>query len=132
VGANRETRADAGFTLLEALLSIVLLSLMAAAVGGMYWSGLHAQDAATARALVDQEMRSRMEELLSERFFVTISGSDTVTVDGRDIPISWTVVNVDLDGNGDPEPAAKQITVSIDERSLSTIVVDHQGKVGKL
>ncbi len=66
---------------------------------------------------------------------IKIYHTETVIVNGQDYTLTWTVVNVDLDGDLTPEPNAKQVTVSVTEvpgRSLTTIIVDHEGRVGKI
>jgi prepilin-type N-terminal cleavage/methylation domain-containing protein len=127
-GRNR----NSGFTLVEALLSVVVLAVMATVVSAMYISGLQALDVQADRAMLDSQLRSRMEFLLSEEFGQLADGSATVTVSGQDYTISWTIANVDLDGDATPEPSAKQITVTLGGRSLTTLVVDPEGKVGKI
>ena len=129
---TKPRRTSGGFTLVEALLSIVILALMASVMTGLYISGLQALDVQAERALLDSHLRSRMERLLSETFTQIATGSETITVNGQDHTIDWTVIGVDLDGDTVPEPTAKQVTVTLAGRSLTTIVVDHEGKVGKL
>jgi hypothetical protein len=56
-------------------------------------------------------------------------------VNGRDYNITWTVIFADLNGDSTPESNAKQVTVALNgppNRSLTTILVDHQGLVGKI
>jgi len=63
------------------------------------------------------------------------SDSEGVTINGKVYTINWTVVSVDLNGDGTPEPTAKQVTVSVagmSDRSLTTILVDHEKRVGKI
>ena len=110
----------------------MILSLMAAGMTGLYYSGLQAMEAQSVQALLDSQLRSRMERLISTKFDQLADGSETVTVDGTDYNVSWTVVNVDLDGDATPEPSAKQIGVTLGDRSLTTIVVDDNGRVGKI
>ena len=105
---------------------------MAAIVSGLYASGLQALDVREERGLLDSHLRSRMERLISLKFGQLASGSDTVTVSGQDYTVSWTVATVDLDGDSTPETTAKQIDISLAGKTLTTIVVDHEGKVGKL
>ncbi len=121
-----------GFTLVEALLAVVVLALMASVLTGLYASGLQSLDARDERVLLDGHMRSRMEMLVSEKFGQLANGSATVNVKGQDHTLTWTVINVDLDGDGTAETAAKQITVSLNARTIKTIVVDNEGKLGKI
>lgn len=123
---------SAGFSLVEALLAVVLLALMAGVLSALFVSGLQNLDARQVRLSLDNTVRSQMERLLSENFSDLASGSDVVPVDGADYTINWSVELADLDGDGVPEPSAKQITVTLNETSLTTIYVDHEGALGKL
>ena len=124
-----------GFTLVEALLSVALLGLMVTGIVTLYASGLQSLSTQDNRMLLDSALRSRMEVLVGTNFGALSDDSMVVTVNGQNYTIAWTVVNVDLDGDLTPEPNAKQVTVSITElpdRSLTTIVVDNEGRVGKI
>lgn len=111
---------------------MVILALAASVMSGLYFSGLRSLAAQDTRVLLDSALNSRMELLLSMKFDQLAGGAGTVTVNGQDFALTWTVATVDLDGDATPEPAAKQLTVSLDGRNLTTIVVDHGGAVGKL
>jgi hypothetical protein len=119
----------------EALFSIVLLGVMATAIAVPYISGFQSLDVQADRMLLDCRLRSRMEVLVGTDFASLTDGSEVVAVNGGNYTISWAVANVDLDGDSTPEPNAKQVTVSITElpdRSLTTILVDNEGRVGKI
>ena len=135
VKAVNPLKTTKGFTLVEALLSVVLLGLVATGIATLYVSGLQSLNAQDDRMLLDSALRSRMEVLVSTNFDALSDGSEVVNVNGQNFTITWTVVNVDLDGDLTPEPNAKQVTVSITElpdRSLATILVDNEGRVGKI
>ena len=124
-----------GFTLLEAMLSVALLGLVAVGISAPYISGFQALDAQTDRMALDSHLRSRMEVLVGSDFGSLSNGSEVVTVNGQNYTVSWTVETVDLDGDATPESTARQVTVSVTElpdRSLTTIVVDNEGRVGKI
>ncbi len=128
-------KSACGFTLVEAMLSVVLLALMAVGISAPYISGFQALNVQADRMLLDSSLRSRMEVLVSTDFGSLGNGSEVITVRGQNYTIAWTAVNVDLDGDLTPEPNAWQITASITElpdRSLTTIIVDHEGRVGKI
>jgi type II secretory pathway pseudopilin PulG len=132
---RKRIKTSSGFTLVEALFSVVLLGVMATAIAVPYITGFQSLDVQADRMLLDCRLRSRMEVLVGTDFGSLGNGSEVVTVDGENYTISWTLANVDLDGDLIPEPNAKQVTVSITElpeRSLTTIVVDNQGGVGKI
>jgi len=124
-----------GFTLVEAMLSVVLLGIIAIGISAPYISGFQALNVQADRMLLDSRLRSRMEVLISTDFAALSNDSEVVTVSGQDYTITWTVVNVDLNGDSTPESTAKQATVSVSElpdRSLTTIMVDHEGQGGKI
>lgn len=123
---------NAGFTLVEALLAVVVLALMASVLSGLYLAGLQNLDARDDRMALDSALRSQMEELLSGAFTEIASGSDTITVNGASREIVWTVENLDLDGDDSPEADAKQIIVTLGNTSISTVFVDHEGTLAKL
>lgn len=124
-----------GFTLVEVLLSVALLGLMVTGIATLYASGLQSLSTQDDRMLLDSALRSRMEVLVGTNFGALSDSSEVVTVNGQNYTINWSVVSIDLDGDSNPEPNAKQVTVSITElpdRSLTTILVDNEGSVGKI
>ena len=128
-------RTCAGFTLVEAMLSVVILGLMVTGISALYLSGLQSLNTQDDRMLLDSRLRSRMEMLVGTEFATLSNGSEVVTINGQDYTINWNVVSVDLDGDSTPESNAKQVTVSVSGvtgRSLTTIVVDHEGRVSKI
>ena len=128
-------KTSKGFTLVEALLSVALLAMVAVGISAPYISGFQALDAQADRMLLDSRLRSAMEALVATDFSALGSSSEVVTVNGQSYTITWTVSNVDLDGDATPEPNAVQVTVSVTElpdRSLTTILVDNEGRVGKI
>ena len=127
-----EASGAAGFTLVEALLSIVILALASSTVAALYFTGLQTLDVQAEQFLIDSELRSRMEWLLSKKFDRLVDGTQSVTVGGQAYTLQWQVVNVDLDGDSVPESSAKQVTVSLAGKGLTTLVVSHEGMVGKL
>ena len=81
---------------------------------------------------LDSALRSRMEVLLSTPFSLLASGTDVVNLGGQACTLYWTVTPRDLDGDGAAEANAREITVSLEGHSLTTLVVDSQGEVGKI
>ena len=124
-------KSRGGFTLVEALLSVVILGLIAAGISAPYISGLQSLEVQADRMLLDSHLRGRMEALIGLPFDQIIPGTESVTVRGNDYTIAWTVTPVS-DWDLDPDQDAKQIEVSVFDRTLITIVVDHEGKVGKI
>ena len=119
----------------EELLSVALLALIAVGISAPYISGFQALSVQVEHMLLDSHLRSQMEYMVSTEFDALANGSSVVTVRGKNYTITWTVVNVDLDGDAILEDTAKQVTVFISElphRSLSMILVDTEGQVGKI
>ena len=128
-------RRGLGFTLVEALLSIVIVGFMASVMSGLYISGLQTLDAGNERMLFDSQLRSRMEQLISTKFELIEGDSEDVTVNGQTFKIKWKVGKFDLDGDSEKEDDAKEIWVYLNhdkDHGLKMIVVDHAGKVGKI
>jgi prepilin-type N-terminal cleavage/methylation domain-containing protein len=125
---------SSGFTLIEAMLSVALLAIVAVGISAPYISGFQALDAQADRMVLDSRLRSAMEVLVGTDFSALSSGSEVVAVNGQNYTITWTVANVDLDSDATPEPNAVQVTVSVNglpDRSLTTVIVDNEGRVGK-
>lgn len=120
------------FTLIEALLSIVLLALTAGVVSGLYISAAQTSTFTDDHVLLEKHLASRMEELVSRKFDQLSDGSEAITVGGQNYTLSWTATPIDLDGDSVAEPTAKQITVTLDQLALTAIVVDTEGRVGKI
>ena len=62
-------------------------------------------------------------------------GTEDVTINGKTYTINWTVVSADLNEDATTEVSAKKVIVSvagISDRSLTTILVDHENRVGKI
>jgi prepilin-type N-terminal cleavage/methylation domain-containing protein len=121
-----------GFTLVEVTLSIALLGLLAVATSHIYSSGLEARERGQEYALWDSAIRSRMEQLLAERFDQLNNGHEEVTVNGKQVTIRWTVNPVNLDDNPGSEPDARRVKVFIENRAIDCIFVYNAGKVKKI
>jgi type II secretory pathway pseudopilin PulG len=121
-----------GFTLMEALLSAILLALLATGISTLYISGLQSLNERSDALVVDSLLRSRMELLISQPLDSLLSGSAVVIRGSKNYTINWIVAGADLDGDGTGETNARTVTVSIGNRSLTMILVDHEGSVQKL
>jgi prepilin-type N-terminal cleavage/methylation domain-containing protein len=131
----KQIRTHRGFTLVEVVVAVVILGLMVSGISALYFSGFKSLDMEDDRMLLDSRLRGRMERVMGRDFGALSSGSDVVTVRGKNYTIDWTVAPIDLNGDATPEPNAVQLTVSVagvPGASLTTIVVDHEGKVGKI
>ena len=129
------TNTCSGFTLVEVLLAVVFLALLATSFSTVYSSGFQTLDVQIDRMLLDSRLRNRMEVLVSTGFDSLSNGSENVTVNGNTYTSTWTVALADLNNDSISEPSAKTVTVSISgmpERSLTTIMVDHEDMIGKI
>jgi prepilin-type N-terminal cleavage/methylation domain-containing protein len=132
---STEFKSCLGFTLVEVLVSVILLGFMATGISAMYLSGLRSLDAQNDRMLLDSRLRSRMEVLVGTDLAALSDDSEVVSINGQNYTIEWTVASIDLDQDGHPESNARQVTVSVagvSGRSLTTIIVDHEGRLGKI
>jgi len=124
-----------GFTLVEVLVSVALLGFMATGISALYLSGWRSLDAQNDRMLLDSRLRSRMEVLVGTDLAALSNGSEVVSINGQNYKIEWTIVSIDLDQDGHPESNARQVSVSVagvSGHSLTTIIVDHEGRLGKI
>ncbi len=133
----KSARNARGLTLVEVLFASAVMGMVAVTFATVYSSANGLLGDTAERILLDSELRGRMEWLISKEFSDPDldSGSDGVTVNGEDFTISWVVNLKDMDGDSVADTDAKEITVSIDERpeySLTTIVVDSSGTLGKV
>jgi len=128
-------KSSNGFTLLESLLAIMLLGILSYGVSSLYFTGYRSLDEQSNRMLLDSRLRGKVEELLSKDFSLILSGTESITVNQKSYTLAWTSALVDLNGDITPETDAKQVTVSFQEipgRSITTIVVDNNGNMGKI
>jgi type II secretory pathway pseudopilin PulG len=120
-----------GFTLVEALISIVLLAGGVAVVSGLYTTGMKALDIQHDEALYNSALRSRMEFLLSIEVDQLADGSETVSIRGTDYTLDWTISDVDIDGDTFVDTGVKEIAVALEGETLTALVVDSSGQVAK-
>jgi type II secretory pathway pseudopilin PulG len=128
---TRKRFASGGFTLVEALISIVLLAVGVAVVSGLYTTGMKALAIQHEEALYNSAMRSRMEFLLSLEVDQLADGSETVSIQGTDYTLDWTISDVDIDGDTFVDTGVKEISVALDGETLTALVVDSSGQVAK-
>lgn len=129
---NKVNNSTDGFTLVEVIFTLVLLAMMVVSITGVYFASLKALETEENLLPLDSRLRGRMEEIISRSFDAIVDGSDSVTINGQNHTITWTVTQPDLDGDAVPESVAKRITVTTGDRSLSTLVIDSKAAVGKI
>lgn len=126
------SRPCAGFSLVEAVLALVLLMLITVLAGGFYANGAVAARQQADELVITTLMRDQMERLMATRPAQLTNGNRVVQVNGRNETLGWQIAGIDLDGNGTLEAGVYRITVTLAQRALVTLTVDHQGGVGKL
>jgi len=131
---GKRSNSRAGFTLVEAVLSVTLLAMMSTVIAGIYMSGLQMVHAKGERVQIDSALRSEMEYWLAQPFADLSDGSSVRTIDGIDYTINRLIVAVDLDGDTVAEPDAAIIELRITELGLTleSLVIDNADRVGKI
>jgi Tfp pilus assembly protein PilV len=122
---SRRTFPPRGFSLLEALLLVVILGIVFLGFGIGLQSAAHVPEAVDRRLETHARLVEKMEDLLSMNF-TTLSAnsglSDTVTIGGATYPRTVTVATVDADASGAPDADFLQLTVTINGQFLKTRV----------
>ncbi len=121
-----------GFTLVEVTVSILFLGILIMGVSGLFFAAQRSLEDQARLLPLDSRLRGRMEEVISRPFAAITDGSEAITIGEQNYTVTWTVTQPDLDGDTVAETTAKQVTVSVDGRSLTTLVIDNQGKIGKI
>ena len=119
----------AGFSLVEALLSSVIIAVCVLAVSAAFYGGLqNLRDEAGLLEKVNYAA-GKMDELIATNFARLGGGSDNVTVRGETVQRHWQITSYNVDGNPGVEPDAKLIVVTVDDVGLLTLLVDSAGRV---
>jgi prepilin-type N-terminal cleavage/methylation domain-containing protein len=121
--------SDAGFTLIEAMLSSVILAVCVMAVSTAFYGGLQNLRDEGRMLEIMNYAEGKMDELIATDFAGVVSGSDNVTVQAISVPRQWSVTSYDVDGDAVPESDAKLIVVTIEDVELATLLVDSAGEV---
>lgn len=119
------------FTLIEVIFAILLLGIMVASITGVYFSSSHFLNTEENLLPLESRMQGRMEEIISRPFDDICDGSESITINGIIYNITWTVTHPDMDGDPIPVSIAKEVTVTIGNRSLTTLVINSQAVAGK-
>ena len=119
---RRRTR---GLTLLEAVIAVVVLSVIAVAAASGLQSVARGPAQLERRLAVYNLLVDKMEQLRATDPTTLTNGSDPapgVALDGGSTRITrtWTVSNYNVDGSNPSD--CRQITVNADGQSLTTVV----------
>ncbi len=118
-----------GFTLIEALLSTMIISVSVMAVSAAFYGGFeNLRDEGRLLEKVNHAT-GKMDELIATEFSSIANGSDLVTVGGEQIQRQWQATPADVDGNPGVEQDARIVVVRVDDIKFTTIVVDSAGQV---
>ena len=118
-----------GFTLIEALLSSVILAVCVMAVSAAFYGGLqNLRDEGRTLEIVNYA-EGKMDELIATDFGDVTGGTDWVTVQGETVQRHWQATPYDVDGNPGVEADAKLIIVTVEDVELATLLVDSAGQV---
>jgi prepilin-type N-terminal cleavage/methylation domain-containing protein len=124
-----ERRQHGGFTLIEALLSSVVIAVCVMAVSAAFYGGLqNLRDEGRLFEVVNYA-EGKMDGLIATDFDNVADGSDQVTVQGETVDRQWQVTPYDVDGDSAPDADAKLIVVTVQDMELATLLVDSAGRV---
>lgn len=121
----RHTGGEAAFSMVEALISLLLLGVLATIAAAVLPS-VHTATEVAAGAQVLDLSRAKMEELQAVPA-AAFAGDDTLLVDGARFVRTWSSVPVDLDGDGNAESDAFRIAVVMGGITLETIRIAPPG-----
>lgn len=124
-----------GFTLIEAMLSLMILGITVSGTAVLLNNGLLSLQESEELLQVQSAARSQLETLISRPFGDVLaegSGGRVISLDKRTYDLAWTATNHDMDGDGFVETDAMLLKVSAGGSTLRMIVVDHGDDLGVL
>jgi prepilin-type N-terminal cleavage/methylation domain-containing protein len=124
MGTVNQKKRRRGFTLVEAMLVLVVMSIIALAAGVGLQSIARAPSGNDAQLVVDNYIMDKLESLRATDFASLTVGTttDTVSIRGTNYTRTTVIALADADGSGSTDTDFKQITVTLNGRSLSTFV----------
>src|SRR5690348_14185310 len=117
-----QRHAQRGFTLLEAMVLMVVLSIVAVGVGVGLQSISRVPTANNLRLAVNSALISKMEELRATTFTALTVGtslSDTVTLGNTTYTRNVTIATADANSDGTLDSDYKVVTVTVNGQSLT-------------
>ena len=112
-------RKSSGFTLIEAMVLLVVLSIIAVAASVGLAAVCRAPYVDETQLGISNELVDKLEQLKGTAFASLASGSDTTTVNGKSYTRTWTVTNANPDGSGN-KMDFDQVSVTINNQTLTT------------
>jgi len=110
-----------GLSLLEALILVVIVSIVAVAAGVGLQSIVRIPPAMDSILAINRQMASDMDSMKATAWASMASYSNTVTLNNKTYNRTVTVAQADADGNG-VDADFRQITVAIGGQSMTTYV----------
>lgn len=106
---------EAGFTLVEVMVALVIFLIGVLGVAGMLVTTIHSNRGGTNRTRADQLLHEKVEEFQSTSYGAITSGADQDTVAGVVFTRQWTVTQNDPIAN----VATIDLSASWSERGLT-------------
>ncbi|MDX1748632.1 MAG: hypothetical protein R3324_22090, partial [Halobacteriales archaeon] len=94
-GPRRRGSGETGFSLVEIMVGIVLMSIGILAMAALAMAVAEANRDATNRTRADQLLHEKVEEFRSTDYDAIDDGEDTVEMAGVEITRTWTVTDDD-------------------------------------
>ena len=126
--SSKILRSDRGISLIEIMVAVLLLSII---VTPLFVSIKSASKSNSDAHKVTQEMFfaiGKIEETLAMDFSAIPEGtslSDTITINGQSTNRDVNVVSIDENGVPAPNTGLKKITITINDKSISTLKADY-------
>ena len=126
--SSKILQSKKGISLIEVLVAVLLLSII---VTPLFVSMKSASKSNADAADVTQEMfyvTGKIEEISAMDFSAIPEGvslSDTITINGQTVNRDVNVVSVDENGVPAPNTGLKKITITINNKSISTLKADY-------
>ncbi len=117
--AFRVSRFKTGFTLIEAMVLLVVLGIISVAASVGLAGISRAPYIDETQLGISNELVDKLEQLKGTAFASLASGSDTTTVNGKSYTRTWTVANANPDGTG-TKTDFDQVSVTINNQTLTT------------
>lgn len=121
-----------GFSFVEIVLSLAIVGIVVTAVGGVYVSGLRAEEETLNRVPAESHIRSALERAIATHYGKLSTASMPIWIDGKLEILTRRVSAIDLDGDGAKDNGIKLVTVIFLGDSLSTLVVDTNDEIEKI
>lgn len=123
----RAREAEAGFTLVEALLALAILAILFAPVVSAVGQAQGNTRAGIEAAQIVLDAQARVDAMLAKSFSSIATGTNayTVTTAFGAYPGTVTAATYDCSGDGTPDADCKQITVSAGGVTLVTLKANY-------